>query len=378
MPGSAEARRCVVAEPLAPESRWKIQEKMDGVRERKTLQTVEHITRFDKTPSQLKAEMDRFVIGQERGKKILATAIAYHYRRLGAALREAASQEGGDVEKALQRVKTPKANILIVGPTGCGKTYSCEVASRLVGVPFVVEDLTKFSETGYVGQSASDILVDLLVSAGGHTLTAQTGMVYLDEIDKIASEKTLTKDVSGKGVQKGLLKILEGMENTIEWGRDRLTLSTRHVLFIAGGAFEGLEEIVRRRIERQGLKGLWREYLLPDDLVRYGMERQLMARLPVRVVFNSLTTSNLKDILMKSEDSPLQAFVQDFEAWGIRLRLTDEAVLEVARRAEQEGVGARGLTSILHRVLLDPLFSLPGTHTGDYEVNAMHVKAALA
>lgn len=367
-----------MAEPMAPESRVRIQEKIDGVRDRKTAQTVEHITSFDKTPSQLKAEMDRYVIGQERGKKVLATAIAYHYRRLGAALQEAAVHSGGDVEKALQRVKTPKANILIVGPTGCGKTYTCEVASRLVGVPFVVEDLTKFSETGYVGQSTSDILVDLLVSAGGHTLTAQTGMVYLDEIDKIASEKTLTKDVSGKGVQKGLLKMLEGMENTIEFGKDRLTLSTRHVLFIAGGAFDGLEEIVQKRMERHGTKGFWREHLLPDDLVRYGMERQLMARLPVRVVYNALTTANLRDILTKSEDSPLQAFIKDFEAWGIRLVFTEEAVLEVARRAEQEGVGARGLTSILHRVLLAPMFSLPGTHTGEYEVNAMHVRASLA
>ena len=365
-------------DPISPQTRQKIREKIDGIRDRKATETLEHILSFRQTPQQLKAEMDRFIIGQEKGQRVLATAIAYHYRRLAAALKEAADESGGNLETALERARTPKANLLIIGPTGCGKTYTCEVASRLVGVPFVVEDLTKFSEVGYVGQSTTDILVDLLVSAGGHTLTAQLGMVYLDEIDKIASEKTLTKDVSGKGVQKGLLKMLEGVENTVEIGRERLTLSTRHVLFIAGGAFEGLETEVKKRMATHGLSGPWREHLLPDDLVRFGMERQLMARLPVRVVYGALNVSHLRRILTESEDSPLKAFIKDFEAWGIRLVFTDEAITEVARRAEREGVGARGLTSILHRVLLDPMYRLPGTHAGEYEITAMHVKAALS
>jgi ATP-dependent Clp protease ATP-binding subunit ClpX len=321
--------------------------------------------------------MDKYVIGQQKGKMIISTAIAFHYRRIANALKEAMVENGGDIDVALRNTKTPKANILIIGPTGCGKTYTSETASGLVGVPFVDEDLTRFSEVGYVGENASDILVDLLVSAGGNAHVAQMGIVYLDEIDKIATETVAYKDVSGKGVQKGLLKLVEGVENTINMGRERIPLSTKHVLFIAGGSYDNLEAIVAERMFLHGLGGDWRDYLLTDDLVSFGMERQLMGRFPVRVVYDQLTTQDLKDIMTKSEDSPLNAYTNDLKAWGIDLALTEDALALVAKRAEQEGTGARGLTSVLHRVLLQSMYQLPGNHSGEFVVDESYVREKL-
>jgi ATP-dependent Clp protease ATP-binding subunit ClpX len=287
-------------------------------------------------------------------------------------------ENGEDVDVALRQTKTPKANIMLIGPTGCGKTYTGEVASRLVGVPFVVEDLTTFSEVGYVGQNTSDILLDLLISAGGNPHVAQMGIIYLDEIDKIATEAVVySKDVSGRGVQKGLLKMVEGADNTIDLGKERVALSTRHVLFMVGGVYENLDGLVRKRLARSGREGDWKEYLLTDDLVAYGMERQLMGRFPVRVVYDPLTVQDLTDILLKSEDSPLRAYINDLKAWGIDLRLTDDALTLVARRAEEEGIGARGLTGILHQVLLEDMYRLPGTYTGELMVDDRYVREQL-
>jgi ATP-dependent Clp protease ATP-binding subunit ClpX len=359
------------------QSRQRINEKLAEFRERQTWQTVEHILEFNRTPTQLKGELDRYVIGQERGKRVIATAVAFHYRRLGQALKEAIGRSDGDIDVALRKTRTPKANILIFGPTGSGKTYTCETVSGLVGVPFVVEDLTKFSEVGYVGQNASDILVDLFIAAGGNAHVAQTGIVYLDEMDKIAAEPGLYRDVSGRGVQKGLLKMVEGVENIVEIGKERMALSTKHVLFIAGGVYDKVQGIVTKRMEEQGLEGEWRDHVLTEDLVAFGMERQLMGRFPVRVVYDQLTTRDLKEIMTRSENSPLKAYADDLRSWGIELTLTDEALTEVARRAAQESIGARGLTGILHRVLLDTMYQLPGTHTGAFEVNASYVKAKL-
>lgn len=367
-----------MSDRISEQSRQQIREKLGELRDHQTTEAVQQIIEFNKTPAHLKAYMDRFVIGQEPGKKIISTAIAFHYRRLGNALKHAIAKNGGDVDAALRNTKTPKANILVVGPTGCGKTYTGEIASRLVGVPFVVEDLTKFSEVGYVGQNASDILVDLLLSAGGNPHVAQMGIVYLDEIDKIASEPVVyNKDVSGKGAQKGLLKLVEGAENTIELGKERLSLSTKHVLFIAGGVYENLDRIVKTRMTRHGLEGEWEDRLLTDDLVAYGMERQLMGRFPVRVVYDPLTLQDLKDIMVQSEDSPLRAYINDLKAWGIDLKFTDGALTEVARFAEQEGTGARSLVSILHRVLLEDMYQLPGTYTGELAVDEGYVRARL-
>jgi ATP-dependent Clp protease ATP-binding subunit ClpX len=362
---------------MSPESRRQIREKLGELRENQVGGAVEQIIEFDKTPVELKAYMDRFLIGQEQGKKVISVAIAYHYRRLGNALKHAMVENGEDVDTALRNTTTPKANILIVGPTGCGKTYTGEIASRLVGVPFAVEDLTKFSEVGYVGQNVSDILLDLLIAAGGNAHIAQMGIVYLDEVDKIATESVVYKDVSGRGVQKGLLKLVEGAENTIDLGKERISLSTRHVLFIAGGVYESLEGIVTGRMTKDGLEGDWKDCLLTDDFVAYGMERQLMGRFPIRAVYDQLTVQDLRDIMVKSEESPSRAYVNDLKAWRIDLIFTDEALTEVARRAEQERTGARGLVSILHQVLLEDMYRLPGTHTGELVVDGQYVRERL-
>ncbi len=364
-------------EPISPQSRQQIREKLGELRENQLGEAVKQILEFDKTPADLKAYMDRFVIGQEQGKKIISVGIAYHYRRLADALRQAVVENGEDLSGALRNTTTPKANILIVGPTGCGKTYTGEIASRLVGVPFAVEDLTKFSEVGYVGQNVSDILLDLLIAAGGNAHVAQMGIVYLDEIDKIATESVVYKDVSGRGVQKGLLKLVEGAENTIDLGKDRISLSTRHVLFIAGGVYEELEASVARRMAKDGLDGDWKDFLLTDDFVTYGMERQLMGRFPVRAVYDALRVEDLKAIMLKSEESPSHAYVNDLRAWGIDLRFSDDALTEVARRAQQERTGARGLISILHQVLLEDMYRLPGTFKGELVVDGNYVRERL-
>ncbi|OPX19940.1 MAG: hypothetical protein BZ151_06360 [Desulfobacca sp. 4484_104] len=362
---------------LSEESRRRIHEKIEQQREAQAAEAIERIVQFDQTPADLKAHLDRFVIGQEKGKKIIATAIAFHYKRLGNALKQTLIDEGGDVSAALRLTRTPKANLLMIGPTGCGKTYTCETTSGLVGVPFVVEDLTKFSETGYVGQNTSDILIDLLVSAGGNSHLAQMGIVYLDEIDKIATENVAYRDVSGRGVQKGLLKLVEGVENTIDMGKERIALSTKHVLFIAGGVFDKLDGIVEKRMERHGFSGTWQDHLLTEDLVVFGMERQLMGRFPVRVVYELLTTQELQDILVRSEDSPLRAYINDLKAWDIDLTFADEALKAIAQRAKQERTGARGLISIIHRVLFEDMFRLPGSHTGPLAVDERYVRMRL-
>jgi ATP-dependent Clp protease ATP-binding subunit ClpX len=203
------------------------------------------------------------------------------------------------------------------------------------------------------------------------------GIVYLDEIDKIATETVAYKDVSGKGVQKGLLHLVDGAENTVHIGKERISLSTKHVLFIAGGSFENLEILVKKRMARQGMQGSWTDFLLTDDLVAFGMERQLMGRFPVKVLYDQLTTQDLKDIMHKSEGSALLAYANDLKAWGIDLEFTDGALTEIARRAEQEGTGARGLISIIHRVLLEDMYRLPGTYTGKFVLDKNYVRESL-
>jgi ATP-dependent Clp protease ATP-binding subunit ClpX len=183
--------------------------------------------------------------------------------------------------------------------------------------------------------------------------------------------------VSGRGVQKGLLHLVDGADNTVHIGKERISLSTKHVLFIAGGAFENLETLVRKRITSQGFQGIWTDHLLTDDLVAFGMERQLMGRFPVKVVYDQLTTQDLKDIMTRSGDSVLLAYSNDLKEWAVDLEFTDGALTEIARHAEREGTGARGLISIVHRVLLEDMYRLPGSYMGRFVVDAKDVKERL-
>ena len=362
---------------ISKQKEQRIKEKIDQLKEDQESKAVQGIIEFNKTPSQLKADMDRFVVGQEQGKKIICTAISFHYRRLGQALKKGLADSHGDIDAALRNTSAPKANIMVIGPTGCGKTYTSETASNLVGVPFVHEDMTKFSEVGYVGQNAGDILLDILLAAGGNPNVAPMGIIYFDEIDKIASETVAYKDVSGRGVQKGLLHMIDGLENIVHAGKERISLSTKHVLFIAGGAFENLDIIVKKRMARQQLDGNWRHFLTADDLVDFGMERQLVGRFPVRVIYDQLTTQDLKNIMTQSQGSALLAYIHDLKAWGIDLEFTDDALTEIAKFAEKERTGARGLIAILHRVLLEDMYRLPGTYIGKFVVDQQMVKKRL-
>lgn len=343
-------------------------------------EAFEQILNFNKTPIEIKNFFDKYIVGQEEAKKVMATAIAFHYRRVGQAIKKEIEKNNGDFDLALKNATTPKANILLIGPSGCGKTYTAEKAAQIVNVPFVKEDLTKFSETGYVGRDLSEIAIDLLNESKNNFYLASVGIVYLDEIDKITAVYTIGRDVSGLGVQNGLLKLVEGADNFIQSPLGNIPFSTKHVLFIASGAFEGLDVIVKGRLERQKVKldgKNWQDYLLTYDLVSYGMSRQLMGRFPVRVFYNQLTKDDLISIMKKSEDSPLKAYINDFKDWDIELSFTRGALEKIAEFAEKEGVGARGLTGILNKILLEYMYQLPGNYKGELKIDKEYVNKKL-
>ncbi|MEM5868812.1 MAG: AAA family ATPase [Candidatus Aenigmatarchaeota archaeon] len=362
------------------ERKKRIEELIKNSKKEQQLEALEHILDFNKTPKELKEHLDAYIIGQEQAKKIVATAIAFHYRRLANALKEEMQKNGGEFEKALKSATTPKANILLIGNSGCGKTYTAEKSSEFVNVPFVKEDMTKFSETGYVGRDLTEIIFDCINAANGNPYLAQVGIVYLDEIDKINAAPVIGRDVSGLGVQNGLLKLVEGADNSINTPMGPLNFSTKHILFIASGAFEGLDIIVKKRMERQKIKAdkeEWRNYLSTSDLVEYGISRQLAGRFPVRAFYYPLTKKDLVEIMKRSKESPLQAYINDFAAWNIELKFEDNALEAIASAAEEEGTGARGLVGILNKVLLDAMYELPGNGVVSITINKSYVEEKL-
>ncbi|MCE9614213.1 MAG: AAA family ATPase [Lentisphaerae bacterium] len=362
---------------------------------------LESIRAFNLKPRDIRDYLNRFVIRQDEAKKVLAVALCDHYNHVRRCLADPAA---GEVEYA-------KHNILFLGPTGVGKTYMMRCAARLIGVPFVKADATKFSETGYVGHDVEDLVRDLVKAADGDVDLAQYGIVFMDEIDKIAAQSTAGgKDVSGRGVQINLLKLMEDTDvglfsqtdiigqmqavMTMQRGNEppRQSVNTRHILFIVSGAFDKLAEQVRQRLQKSQIgfgsgaagersEGDCLRQATTRDFMDYGFEPEFIGRLPVRVVFDPLDVADLEAIMKRSEGSVLAQYRADFEGYGLQFRMQDAAIRRVAELAHAEKTGARGLMTVLERMFRDFKFELPSTTIKRFEVTEQtvaDVPAALA